>query len=183
MPPDQTLSHLTHLITRDMPFYRFSIDTPLSPGEAMARLRLLIHERKHSGLLEAFEDEMLRKKNDVTPFVGQIEGGSFRVRRDEWKYLSVNPIIQGVVLPAQSGSRIRITLLPNSIVAIGLLGWAGILLTWFVHALADALSGGGPPYTTLLAPIAIAILIPSRSIFYDAYDIRRTFVAATSANV
>ncbi len=166
-----------------MPFYRFSIDTPLTPDEAMARLRPLIHERKRSGLLEAFEDEMLRSKDDVTPFVGKIDGYSFRVRRDQWKFLSENPRICGEVLRSPNGSRVRITLLPNSIVAIGLLVWAGILVAWFAYTLADALASGGPSYTALFAPIAVAMLILLRSISYDAYDIKRTFVAALRAGV
>lgn len=74
-----------------MPFYRFSIDTPLTPDEAMARLRPLIHERKRSGLLEAFEDEMLRSRDDVKPFVRQIDGHSFRVQRDRWKSFAGHP--------------------------------------------------------------------------------------------
>ena len=166
-----------------MPFYRFSIDTPLTPDEAMARLRSLIHERKRSGLLEAFEDEMLRAKDDVTPFVGQIDEYSFRVRRDQWKFLSAYPRIWGAVLPAPNGARVRVTLLPNAIAAIGLLGWAGILVTWFAYTLADALASGRPSYIGLLAPIAVAMLILLRSISYDAYDIKRTFVAALRANV
>ena len=166
-----------------MPFYRFSIDTPLTPDEAMARLRPLIHERKRSGILEAFEDEMLRNKNDVTPFVGQINGYSFRVQRDQWKFLSAYPRIWGAVLPAPNGARVTVTLLPNAIATIGLLAWAGILVTWFAYTLADALASGGPSYLGLLAPIAFALLIVSRSVLYDAHDIRRTFVEALRASI
>ena len=166
-----------------MPFYRFSIDTPLTPEKVMARLRLLIHERKRSGLLEAFEDEMLRSKDDVTPFVGKIDGHSFRVRRDRWKPFTGYPRIRGDVLPAQSGSRVRITLLPNAAMSIILLGWAGIGVAGLVSYIVDAHASGGQPIVSLLVALAVFLLFAAMTMFHDAYDIWDTFVTALRANV
>ncbi|MEO6063551.1 MAG: hypothetical protein ABIQ99_16590 [Thermoflexales bacterium] len=166
-----------------MPFYRFSIDTPLTQDEAMARLRTLIHERKRSGILEAFEDEMLRSKNDVTPFVGQIEGYTFRVQRDRWKPFSGYPRIRGDVLPAQSGSRVRITVLPDPLLVFSVLPLAGAIVFGTFRGFAEGYANGAPPSLGVLLAFAAGACMWAAGISLDARELRDTIVAALSAKV
>jgi len=149
----------------------------------MARLRPLIHEQKRMGLLEAFEAEMLRNKDDARPFKGQIDGYSFQVRRDKWKVFSSYPRIWGAVIPAQSGSRVRIALLTNTIPTIGFLVLTAAFVIQAVDRVADALAHGVAPSPGVLAPIMILFFFWLQTAVYDASDIRSTLVAALGGTV
>ena len=166
-----------------MPFYRLSIDTPLTPDEAMARLRPLIHERKRSGILEAFEDEMLRSKDDVKPFSGQINGYSFRVRRDRWKPFAGYPRIRGTVIPAPGGARVKITLLPDPLLVFSFLPLAGAILFGAFRGFVEGYANGSPPSLGVSVAFVAGALVWAAGIFLDARELRDTIVTALRASI
>ena len=106
---------------------RFSILSPLSPGEAQTRLANATGPAR-TGLFE----------RSAMPLTGRVTGGTFTVTRTSHGRNSFRPVIRGAIEPAAGGSRIHGTMRLHEVV-LGFLGFLILALTWFL------LSGGLPP--------------------------------------
>ena len=103
-----------------LPYRRFAIDTPLTPGEVAARLR------------EAIEPpRTLAFSRPERPLVGRLDGTTFDVMRSVTGRNSFRPRVRGTIEAAGSGARLTGTMQLHEIVMLlmgGLFAVAGSAL-------------------------------------------------------
>jgi hypothetical protein len=100
-----------------LPYRRFTIDSPLTPGEVAARLRDAIEPPR------AFAHSRPER-----PLVGRLDGTTFDVMRSVTGRNSFRPRVRGRIEPAGSGTRLTGTMQLHEIVMLlmgGLLVLAG----------------------------------------------------------
>ena len=123
-----------------MPFYRFHIDTPLPADVAVERIRALTGDPPP--FLETFRELLLddddppsregpgrgdrRRRgrgSETHPFLGSVQGHTFRLRRDLRGMNSFLPMVWGDVHPGFSGARVSVTMFLHPLVAAFMLPW------------------------------------------------------------
>jgi hypothetical protein len=107
-----------------VPFYRFQIDVNAPPPVVIERLRSIVRDKPTFG-------ESLRKmwsfgKPVSPPFIGSVQGESFKIRRDIRYRNSFLPIIWGRVTQNGVGARVYVTMFIHPIVALFMIFWLGM---------------------------------------------------------
>ena len=102
-----------------MPIYRFEIEAGLTKQATIARIKELVgpprsfwRGAKSFGLGDA-----------APPFVGKVEGDSFRVRRDIRYRNSFVPLVWGHITSVPMGSRVRVTMFIHPFIAAFMSVW------------------------------------------------------------
>ncbi len=106
-----------------MPWYRFHIETHLSPQAALARVSTLVRERP--GLVQSFKEAFGWRPDGAPPFFGSVEGTEFKCQRDIRYKNSFLPRIRGRVGRSPYGTRIDVTMSLHPIVAALMVIWLG----------------------------------------------------------
>ena len=103
-----------------LPYRRFAIDSPLTPGEVAARLRDAIEEPRTFAF-----------SRPERPLVGRLDGTTFDVMRSVTGRNSFRPRVRGTIEAAGSGARLTGTMQLHEIVMLlmgGLFAVAGSAL-------------------------------------------------------
>ncbi len=106
-----------------MPFYRCEIDSTLPAQTVLQRIRTLVRDKP--GFWQSIKESFGRRPEDCPPFIGKIEGDSFRVYRDIRYRNSFLPQVRGTVVSTSRGSRVLITMYLHPLVALFVLFWLG----------------------------------------------------------
>jgi hypothetical protein len=136
-----------------MPFYRCELASNLTAESAIARIKAAVGPEPT--FRQLFQRSLGRGSTAGPPFIGKIEGGQFRVRRDIWYRNDFRPVITGRVMSGPTGVRIRVTMFLQPAVAV-------FMLIWFCGFALAGLSVWTSPSTsrctqTALAPVAMLI--------------------------
>lgn len=159
-----------------MPLYRVSITSPLTPVVAIDRIRSLT--RTPPSFTESLRSAFSRAKQERTPFLGEINGPSFSLRRNIRYRNSFLPEIRGNVQPGPSGSSIRITMFMNPFTAVFMLVWL-----WIVGSIAwpGSLRAESSPTALHFAPVGMfvfGIALVVGGFFPEAIKAKRLLAAA-----
>jgi len=104
-----------------MPIYRFTVDARVSKQEAAARIRRLIREPR--GFLESVRHSFGSSSGVEPPFLGKIDGDSFRVRRDIRYRNSFLPLVWGRISSVPAGTQVSVTMFLHPLVTAFVLFW------------------------------------------------------------
>lgn len=106
-----------------MPFYRFEIDVDFPPPVVVERLRSIVRDKRT--FRESLSRMWLFGNTEGAPFIGSVQDGSFKIRRDIRYRNSFLPIIWGRVLPNGVGTRVFVTMLLHPLVLLFMIFWLG----------------------------------------------------------
>ena len=116
-----------------MPIYRFELEARLGTQAAIARIKELVGPPRSFWTGFSFG-----AGDDATPpFIGKIEGDSFRVRRDIHYRNSFLPLVWGRISSVSMGTHISVTMFLHPIVALFMAVWfcgVGVGAWSFLHA-------------------------------------------------
>lgn len=104
-----------------MPIYRFKIDSPLTTQVVLQRIQGLA--RAAPGFWQSIRGVFGRDRTQSTPFIGAVEGESFRLHRDIAYRNSFLPRISGRVVATPAGTRIIVNMFLHPIVGAFMLFW------------------------------------------------------------
>jgi hypothetical protein len=113
------------------PLRRFTIETPLTPAETLARLRGATEPRR-----------WLRLSRDHLAFQGEVTNNSLEASRIIHYRNSFLPQISATVEPAPGGARLTGTMKLHPAVLVFILVWLGFVAVGAVSILAHSLSAG-----------------------------------------
>ena len=151
-----------------MPYYRHQIETILSPDATISRIGSLIGDAPQ-GFWASLKYSF---KSPERPFLGKIDGYSFKVSRDIRYRNSFLPRIHGQVDPAPAGSMITLSMTLHPFVAIFMLFWLSFTGVGAWQAVNT--SQGQDP--TVLVPIGMfifGIMLVTLGFFPEAIKARR----------
>jgi hypothetical protein len=160
-----------------MPLYRFHIDSPISPGEAMRRLQPLV--RPQPGLGESMLSWFGPRANDDVPFVGRIEAHEFRIHRHIRYRNSFLPQIRGAVDATPTGTRVSVTMHLHPMVALFIAGWLSFAGRFALSALAQW--GTGHVQVQPLVMLAFGIALTLGGFYPEARKARTLLERALTA--
>src|SRR5262245_39192642 len=149
-----------------MPFYRFHIDAVVNSRSALARLAAIVGDRPdtfRSRPVLSFRSRPVLS----TPFVGNVEGSSFRIYRYVHHKNSFLPRIRGTVTDTATGSRTEITMSVHPAPAIFIGFW--LLVTGQLALLAGL---SGETWIPLIMFVAGLVLVPA-AFFPEAWKARK----------
>ncbi|WP_263770031.1 hypothetical protein [Propionivibrio soli] len=106
-----------------MPFYRFQIDSPLATQAVLLRVRGLM--RESPSILQAIKESFGKRPQGGPPFIGTLDGTTFKMRRDIRYRNSFLPQVHGNVISAPAGSRILVRMNLHPLIAAFILFWLG----------------------------------------------------------
>ena len=104
-----------------MPFYRFAVDLSLPVTEVSGRIRSAT--RAPGGFRERLRTPFDQAQPSPAPFIGHVHEASFQVRRDIRYRNSFVPVVWGRTAAIPTGSRLRVTMFLNPLVALVILLW------------------------------------------------------------
>jgi hypothetical protein len=104
-----------------MPWYRFDIEVALPSAEVSARIQSLI--RAPPGFWQSVRETFGSVGAGQPPFLGQVMGDSFRIRRDIRYRNSFLPVIRGHIQPTPTGSLVRVSMSLHPAVAVFMAVW------------------------------------------------------------
>lgn len=159
-----------------MPFYQVLIDSPLAPAVAVERVRSLTCTPP--SFSESLRSAFSRTKQRSTPFLGEINGSSFSVRRNIRYRNSFLPQIRGNVQAAPSGSSVRITMFMHPFTAVFMLIWL-----WGVGGIAwsGSLRAESSPTALHLLPVGMFVFglaLVAGGFFPEAIKAKRMLAVA-----
>jgi hypothetical protein len=108
-----------------MPFYRFHIESPLTTQTVLLRVRALVREAP--GFWQSVKESFGRRPEGSPPFIGKVEGFTFRMHRDIRYRNSFLPQVRGSVVSTPVGTRVLITMYLHPLVAAFMLFWLGVV--------------------------------------------------------
>ena len=121
-------SSIPATVSNPMPFYSFSLEVNVPPQVVTERLRSIIREKHKSSNIQAWQSS----DRATMPFIGTVQDGSFRMRRDIRTRNSFLPLIWGRVVPTRAGSRVSVTMFINPLVALFLILWVWVTANFAV---------------------------------------------------
>jgi len=101
--------------------YRFVCESPNSPQEVLERIGRMIRPRP--GFKESLKESFGLGMDSTPPFIGKVEGNSFRIQRDIRYRNSFVPRIYGQVATSENGSRISVEMNFHPLVTVFLVFW------------------------------------------------------------
>ncbi len=108
-----------------MALYRFEATSPMPVEELLNRLRTLASEEV--GPWQSLKERFWGRPAIHSPFIGRVEGNTFRFRRDIDYRNSFLPQIRGVVTRGPGGTVLRVSMRLHPFVAVFLTLWlAGV---------------------------------------------------------
>jgi hypothetical protein len=113
------------------------------------------------------------------PFVGRIEGASFRILRRIYHRNSYRPRIQGSVHDVPGGADVDLTMSISPVVLIFLLVWFAMAGGFASIALREIVPSAGAWHVLIIVAAGVAILaIGVALFFFEAFKARRLLQAA-----
>jgi hypothetical protein len=128
-----------------MPFYRCELAANLTAESAIARIRTAV--APPPSFRQLLQRTLGRDSTTSPPFIGNVEGDRFRVRRDVWYRNDFRPVITGRVTSVPGGVRIHVTMFLQPAVAVFMFIW---FLGFGLVARFSAQSGSLSPVAMLL---------------------------------
>jgi hypothetical protein len=155
-----------------MPYYRCELASTLTAESAMARIKSAVGPEP--SFRQLFQRAIGRDSTASAPFIGNVEGDSFRVRRDIRYRNDFRPVIRGHVTSVPTGARIRVTMALQPAVAVFMFLW----FSAFALVGLSAWTSPGTPGSTPagLAPVAMLIfggVLVGGGFFPEALKARR----------
>lgn len=118
------------------------------------------------------------------PFVGRVEGSSFRLLRRIYHRNSYRPQIRGSVIDAPGGSRVDLRMSLSPVVAIFLLIWFAMAGGFASIALREIVPSAGAWHVLIIVAAGVAILALGVALFFfEAFKARRLLQAAIEPRV
>jgi len=128
-----------------MPIYRFKIEARLTSQATIARIKEMVGPRR------SFLEQGFWAGGDARPpFIGKVEGDSFRVRRDIRYRNSFLPLIWGRITNQPMGTRVSVTMYIHPIVAL-------FMLVWFSGVVAGVTAFSNPMHPLLIVPVGLLV--------------------------
>jgi len=113
------------------------------------------------------------------PFIGRIDGSSFRLLRRIYHRNSFRPQIRGSVSAAPDGCDVELTMSISPVVAVFLLVWFGMVGGFASIALRELIPSAGAWHVLIMLAAGIGILgIGFALFFFEARKARRLLQAA-----
>ena len=156
-----------------MSFRRFHIDTRLSRGAALDRMRSLVRAPAPFRLL------LTRVPDNGAPFVGDVEGNTFEFRRDIGYRNPLLPQISGTVIETEVGSRVEVEMWMHPLVMFFCTVW---MLMALIGLLAFVTKGQSGSAVYALGMIAVGAGIMTLGFVPEAYEARRLITNAFEAS-
>lgn len=146
-----------------MPFYRFQIDSPLTPETVLLRLRRLVRDWPRFGELvdELFDSSVEQGR----PFIGTFDGASFKIQASAYSRNAFVPHMRGSVVAIPGGARVLVTMQVHA-------GIVGFMLLW-LGALGLATVAAFLTPGLLLAGVLIGVAFVLWGFYPDALQARR----------
>jgi hypothetical protein len=159
-------------------FYRTRLHAFASSATVLARVQAVTDSEPD--LAARFKSAFrLGARANEKPFVGRIEGSSFRLLRRIYHRNSFRPQIRGSVIDAPGGSEVDLTMSISPAVAIFLLVWFGMVGGFARIALREILPSAGAWHVLIMLTAGIAILAIGLALFLvEALKARRLLQAA-----
>jgi Cytochrome oxidase complex assembly protein 1 len=108
-----------------MPFYAFHLNVPAPSDVVAERVRSVVGEAP--SFWENLTSSWKGSKTSGSPFLGSVEGLSFRIRRNIQYRNSFLPLIRGRIVPAPTGSRFNVFMFMHPFSFIFMLVWFGLV--------------------------------------------------------
>ena len=102
-----------------LPYENFYIDTNLKPDAAQAALKTEVGPDPGSPFRKIFS------QRTESYFLGDVDYGTFQIRRQTYYRNSFLPRITGTIEPYIGGSRVRVKMKPDMLVIIFMCMWMG----------------------------------------------------------
>lgn len=160
-----------------MPYYRFTIRTPLSPELALARIATLL--RPPPDWYTQWREGFTRRPPDAPPFLGHVQGNEFRLQRDIRYRNSFLPRLHGRVLPAAQGAEVCIELRLHPLTAVFMGIWLSIAAGFLLLALSGPDADG--IRFVLGGLFGFGILLVGLGFYPEAFKARRLLEQALQA--
>jgi len=106
-----------------MALYRFQLRSDLSTQAVLERLQTLAREQPGFG--QSLKESFGWREGDSPPFIGRVEGNSFKLYRDIRYRNSFLPRIRGHVSAYRDGTNIDVTMYLHPVVLVFMLFWLG----------------------------------------------------------
>jgi hypothetical protein len=159
-----------------VPFYRFEIETPLSPQVAAQRIREMTSEPPAGMVTFGRPDRRAR-----TPFLGRVDDRAFQIRRVIGYRNSFLPRIRGRIEPATVGSTVRITMAVHPVVILFLVVWLAIIGRFAYTETIAPLLAGQPPGWFAAVMLLLMLTLTVGSFWYEASQARKLLQDALRA--
>ncbi len=104
-----------------MPFYSCQIESPLTSEAALLRVRGIVREAP--GLIQSIKESFGGLTESSPPFIGAVDGATFRMRRDIRYRNSFLPRVRGSVVSSPSGATVFLTMHLHPVVFVFMLFW------------------------------------------------------------
>lgn len=148
-----------------MPFYAFHLDVPAPPDVVAQRIRAAVSQPPT--FWESMKSSWRGPRPSGRPFLGTVEGLSFRIRRDIQYRNSFLPIIRGSITATSNGSRVNVLMFMHPAVLLFALGWFGFLLSVQWRLLDANIARSFVP----VAMIVFGLVLSLGSFFYEALKV------------
>jgi hypothetical protein len=106
-----------------MPLYRFHIESPLDSHEVLERIGNLV--RKEPAFWPSLKEAFGWRPSNTPPFIGKVEGNTFRIYRDIRYRNSFLRRNQGRVEASRHGTSVDVKMTLHPAVAIFMIAWIG----------------------------------------------------------
>lgn len=148
-----------------MPFYAFHIDVPAQPDVVAERVRAAV--ASVPTLWQSIKSSWKGPRPSGRPFLGKVEGRSFRIRRDIQYRNSFLPLIRGRIVPTPTGSRVNVFMFMHPFSFLFMVGWFGFLVATLWKVLDANIARSFIP----LAMIVLGLLMSVGGFFYEALKV------------
>ena len=150
--------------------YRTQLHAAASSATVLARVQA-VTEPKPDAATRFKSAFRTHARPGEKPFVGRIEGSSFKLLRTIYYRNSFRPQIRGAVSEAPGGARVDLTMSMSPLVVIFLLVWLAMASGIASIALPEILPSAGPWSVLIALAAGIAILSLALASFY--FEVRK----------
>jgi len=148
-----------------MPFYAFHIDVPAQPDVVAERVRAAVADVPT--FWQSIKSSWKGPRPSGRPFLGNVEGRSFRIRRDINYRNSFLPLIRGRIVPTPSGSRVNVFMFMHPFTFMFMIFWFGFL----VASLSKVLDANVARTYIPLAMIVFGLVLSLGGFFFEALKV------------
>ena len=154
-------------------FYRTRLNACASSTTVLARVQAVTDPDPDLAARFKSAFRMKARPNDK-PFVGRIDGSSFRLLRRIYHRNSFRPQIRGLVIDVPGGSHVDLTMSISPVVIVFLLVWFGMVGGFAGIALGEILPSAGAWRVLIMLAAGVAILAIGFALFFvEALKARR----------
>jgi hypothetical protein len=153
--------------------YRTRLHAAANASTVLARVQTVVDPDPDLATRFRSAFRMSARPNEK-PFVGRIEGSSFRILRRIYHRNSYRPRIRGSVIDVPGGSHVDLTMSISPVVVVFLLIWFSMVGGFARIALRQIIPSAGAWHVLIMLAAGIAILaIGFALFFFEALKARR----------